>query len=90
MEDESNRDLAERLRMAARSREPRTFAPPLPPPGPDVLLAFARLVEATGECRVAAGHAVVVPVLTAEGLRWECSHEQTHRSQIVVPLEGAG
>lgn len=86
---ESRWELARRLRNTAREAEPRLHRLEVLPAmvGRDVLLAFAQLVDATGECRVAPGEAVVVPVLEADGLRWECSHAETHRSRVVAPLE---
>lgn len=88
MDRESRLELARRLREGAHQveRPPDRFELLPARVGSEMLLALARLVEATGECRVGPGEAVLVPVLEQDGLRWECSHPETHRSGVVAPL----
>lgn len=83
----SRQKLAERLRADAERGWPKDAAPPFPNREAE-LLAFAAMVETTGECRVGKDTAGLLPVLEADGLRWECTHEDaTHRSAVVAPRE---
>jgi hypothetical protein len=45
--------------------------------------------EASGECRLGRGAiAVLRPVLSADGLRWCCTHDEAeHCSAVVAPVE---
>lgn len=87
MDEESRVQHAERLRSMARQTDwiPRDLIVLPPDAGSQMLFALARVVQATGECRVGPGEAILVPILEKDGLRWECSHPNPHRSEVVVP-----
>jgi hypothetical protein len=77
MQDDERSELHERLEEAVR-RHPDTQ---------ETLELAAAALELKGQCRLETPYADLRPVLTAEGLRWCCTHETEHCSDAIEPLE---
>lgn len=49
-------------------------------------VALAAAEAFTGECRVVSPYSRMYPVLTRDGLRWCCTHDEEHCSESVAGL----